>query len=206
MEEILQNYIDLRKKSQNYGNNLATSKPTIENVFGMIFNNATTVLEILDNYFGFWKKQYTGTPQEIDESKKQNAERIMAVTKWSFTHAISSLEYSAKEIIKNTSRTEFQDLKNRLQNGRRVYLSGIMEKSKDSQLITSNDYDLWDGIIFLRNCLIHNNGIADKDDTLTIRQMNINCENGKMIQGNLDIFYNLTDTSVDLYNDWLQKI
>jgi len=206
MQGILQNYIDLRKKSENYGNSLATAKPNIENVFGMIFNNVTMVLEILDNYYGYWKKKYTATPQKINESKQQNAERIIEITKWSFTHALSSFEYSAKEIIKNTSRTEFQDLKNKLQSGQRVYLSRIMEESKDSGLITIDDYNHWDGIIFLRNCLIHNNGISDKDETLTIRTMNITCENGKMIQGKTDVFYNLTDVSVDLYNDWLQKI
>lgn len=206
MEKILQSYIDLRKKSQNYGNSLATAKPNIENVFGMIFNNATLVLEILDNYYGYWKKKYTATPQQIDESKKQNSERIMEITKWSFTHAISSLEYSAKEIIKKTSRAEFQDLRNKLHSRNRVYLLKIMKESKDSGLITKGDYEHWDGIIFLRNCLVHNNGISDKDETLTIRTINIKCENGKMIQGKLDTFYNLTDVSVDLYNDWLHKI
>ena len=130
----------------------------------------------------------------------------MEITKWSFTHALSSLEYSAKKIIKNIYRNEFQDLKNRLQSGKRVYLSGIMEKSKDSGLITKDDYDRWEGIIYLRNCLVHNNGVADKDKTFTIRTINIKCENGKMIQGKLDTFYNLTDVSVDLYNDWLHKI
>jgi len=207
MEKILQSYIDLRKKSKNYGDNLATSKPKIEDVFAMIFNNVTLVFEILDNYYSYWKKKYAGIPQQkIDELKQQNAERVMEITKWSFTHALSSLEYSAKKIIKNISRTKFQDLKNRLQSGKRVYLSGIMEKSKDSGLITKDDYDCWEGIIYLRNCLIHNNGVADKDKTFTIRTINIKCENGKMIQGKLDTFYNLTDVSVDLYNDWLHKI
>lgn len=53
MEKILQSYIDLRKKSKNYGDDLATSKPKIEDVFAMIFNNATLVFEILDNYYSY---------------------------------------------------------------------------------------------------------------------------------------------------------
>lgn len=207
MEKILQSYIDLREKSKNYGDDLVAIKPNIENVFAMIFNNATVVLEVLDNYDRYWKRKYVGIPQQkIDELKEQNAERVMEITKWSFTHALSSLEYSAKKIIKNISQIEFQDLKNKLQRGKWVYLSGIMEISKTSGLITKEDYDRLEGITYLRNCLVHNNGIADKDKTFTIRTVNIKCENGKMIQGKLDIFYNLTDVSVDLYNDWLHKI
>ena len=112
MQQIIKNYWDLRNKSKKYGVELKQTRPSFENVFAMIFNNATMVLEVLDNYYRFWNRNYVGlSPQKIQQSKKQNAERVIEITKWSFTHTISSFEYSAKDIIKNTSRQEFQNLK-----------------------------------------------------------------------------------------------
>ena len=57
---------------------------------------------------------------------------------------------------------------------------GIMKTSKDLGLISDNDYDEWDGIIYLRNCLVHNNGVADKDSTLKIGTISVNCKKDKM--------------------------
>lgn len=206
MKDILQNYIDLRAKSEKYGKNLVKTKPKFENVFAMIFNNSTMVLEVLDNYYRYWNKTHVGlTQQEIDSAKKENGQRVNEITKWSFIHTISSFEYSAKQIIKNSSNNQFQKLKNNLQTGKRVYMMGIMKTSKDSGLISDNDYDEWDGIIYLRNCLVHNNGVADKDSTLKIGTISVNCKKDKMIQGKLDTFYNLVDVSMELYNKWLQK-
>jgi len=207
MQEILQNYTDLRAKATKYSKSLANNKPDFEDIFSMIFNNATMVLEVLDNYYKYWSRSYIGLKQqEIDRTKKQNAERVIDITKWSFIHTISSFEYSAKQIIKYSNNNQFQKLKNDLQNGKRVYILGIMKTSKDSGLISDGDYNEWDGIIYLRNCLVHNNGVADKDATLKIGTITVNCKKDKMIQGKLDIFFNLVDTSMDLYNQWIQKM
>jgi len=207
LDSIIESYKKLKAKTHDYGEELRKTKQYVQDVFSPVFNNTTLVLEVLDNYKTYWSKSYSGfSDDQIEKLKKQNAERIIEITKWSFIHIISCYEFSAKEIIKNTSLTEFADLKSKLQGGGRVYLGGIMEVSKNSHFISDDDYEKWDGIIFIRNCLVHNNGISDKKASLDIGNVKINCEKDKMLSGKLDIFHNLCDTATDLFNQWLYAI
>lgn len=55
----------------------------------------------------------------------------------------------------------------------------------------------------MRNIIVHNNGIADKNVKYKINDLEIVFEENKMTKGKLDTFVKLTNIAVDLYYSWV---
>ena len=201
MKDVLKEYRDLRGKAQTHGNQVSNALgiQTHEmpaGVFGMVFNDLTLALELLYYYFNIWGKQTTTACASVEEARTQNAQRVIAIQKMVFIATMSSFEFCAKECINNNPQ-RLGSLHGR------VYLKGIMEKSKDNSIIPHSDFTLWEGVVNLRNALVHNNGISEIDAVYNYPQCTLTMENGKMTQGDLRLFSGLTEWVLDSMRSWL---
>jgi len=206
LKELLLSLNTIREKSKDYGDWLTGIDPRYPDSFAMIFNDTTLTLEILDYYYGIWKRKRLLPTDMIKRLRKENAERILGITKWSFISALSIIEYSAKEMLKMANTSSFEYLRTKLQSGKRVYLSEIIERSKKITLIDEQQYGIWRALIEVRNAVVHNNAIADIDGGYEIDDIEINFVKGKMVRGKLNLFIKLLGITTDQYYKWLRAL
>ena len=193
MEEILDLTVKLRQKSHDIGDEIAILlKPEPREmpagVFGMIFNNYTLLLELLNYYFGSWKKATATRCSSIEEARKENGERVILVQKMVFIQTMSSIEFCCKDYVKRNPEKigEFEGW---------LYLSKIIKRCKKLKVITDSDFKLWKGANELRNTLVHNNGISENTVTYRFPKCTLELCEGQMMRGNIKLF--------PLVSDWL---
>lgn len=214
MERLIKQVLNLRQKCQRYGDKIDSilgeplpSEPR-SGCFAAIFNFTTLTVELLSYYYGLWKRAYIFvTEEDMKRSREENAQRCLEITKMLFVFSISSMEHFAKETINIYPKHPLaQWFRKQQQQERRIYLSGIMGQSKRTGLIDSKSLKSWDCILEVRNLIVHNNAIADRDRIYQIDGMTVSFVSGKMLRGKLDFLVNLTDKATDLYYSWILKV
>lgn len=213
MNELLRQLSDLRDKCIKYhdevNNKLGTDNEIKAGCFSMIHNNVIMTFELLNFYKMIWENpekfglKIPRTNEDLERTKKENAERIIEATKCLFIKSLSSIEYCAKETIKDKKHPLHSWYQKQKSKNGRIYLSGIANKSYKKGLIDEQQKECWDCLIYMRNIIVHNNGIADDDKKYRINDLEIIFEKDKMTRGNLDTFVKLTDIAVDLYHCWI---
>ncbi|MBI2856479.1 MAG: hypothetical protein HYX93_06510 [Chloroflexi bacterium] len=215
--ELPMGLLRLIKNAEEYNNELegrlsikGTTFEPLSECFGMIHDRLLLSLEILHWYYSLWSKGERGIslekfhqgilsvePHPDEAVKQENAERVMEILRALYVLSMSSIEFSAKRAIDmNPSHALNQAV------ARRIYLRDVMKKSMTLGLIDSVANSEWQDLIFIRNCVVHNNGISDSDRTLRIEGMEIVVNKGRMIRGKLDTFAVLTRATLRLYRDW----
>lgn len=202
MEDIVELYWELRKICKDSYDDIyeifnGNPEDNPGSFFNMSFNNLTLTLELLDFYKKIWGNARITKAPSIEEARKQNAQRVILIQKMSFIEIMSSLEFCAKKMVtKNKKFGEF--------NGR-IYLSRIMEKSKEIGIIDENKMKLWNGAIRLRNSLVHNNGISEDIAEYHYPDTVIKVKKSSMTQGNLKMFALLTKWVLNEFKNWIIK-
>ena len=209
--EILKSIADIRERLKEYGDWFAKAKPMLPNAFNMIFNHTTMTLELLSYYYGIWSRAPPSVgEEEIKRMKKENAERVLEVTKWAFVFALSSMEHSLKELLKAdehaTSAQHLQRLRRTLLAGGRVYLSTIAKSCRKAGIISDEQHGVWRCLIEVRNAVVHNNTIADRDVKYRVGDLTVTFSRGKMLRGKLDFFVRLLEAAVEHYHTLLQAL
>jgi len=204
MENIVKEYWALRKKAKEHCNNVSSTlsihpHDNPAGFFNMAFNDITVALELQDYYRKVWSKQTNTNCSSIEETRKQNAQRIIAIQKMVFIEILSAFEFSAKKFLLDNSHPvgNFNGLK---------YLRKIMLRSKDAAIINDADYQLWEGVIECRNNLVHNNGYSEISADYQYPKCTLHMEINKMTQGDLHLFTNLIDWILDACNSWIINI
>ncbi len=218
MERLLEEVWSLREKCSKFQDEIISIiKADQEDIrvgcFGMIFNQVTQTYELLRLYYEIWRNpslfgyKIPSNSQEIEQVRKENTERCIMATKWLFIGALSSIEYSMKETIKLYPKSKIYSwFSNRVKQGKRVYLSGIIEKSVEYGLIDESKKHIWMCLIKVRNTVIHNNAIADENANYQIGDLIVSFREGQMLRGKLDFFVRLTDVVVNEYYHWLRQL
>lgn len=200
MADVLQRVGAVHAKCQQYHTDLARrfSVPLGDapiGGFGICQNTATVTLELLSFYDDFWGRLDPRSVPNVEQARHENAQRVMVITKALYILALSGFEFSAKNGLGLRPK--------RLSLGRgRVYLGSILGASKDANLISQGTYDLWGGVIELRNTLVHNNGIADRTATYRFPDFKVELRQGQMSIDGLVFFAALTDWMIDAFWDW----
>ena len=126
MQEVIELYWELRRTAEESGNELAREfsvryheEPA--SFFGMVFNNVTITLELLDYYCRLWANITSPIGPSLEKNRAENSQRVILLQKMSFIEVMSSFEYSAKKIV--LSNPKFGSFSGR------IYLHSIMEKS-----------------------------------------------------------------------------
>ena len=175
--------------------------------FGLIHNRIQTISEILGFYYLHWDKFLQENPTTTDEIiKKEIFGRITTVTTWGFSSVFSAIEFVIKQIIKDTQRKEFSNIKHDIENEKRVYLEDIIKKSLEFSLVNNDELVTWIALIKLRNIFVHNNGFPDSDKLYEPIKKNFTVfEKNKMTKSSYDSFYIFTERIIDLYESWAQN-
>ena len=204
MQDVLKDYWGIRDKAKKYGNEIAglyqvEPHELPANVFGMAFNDITLALELLDHYYKIWGDPTTKISTTIEDTKKQNAERVVAIQKMVFIGIMSSIEFCGKQLT-NQLASNLGDFKGR------IYLRKIMERSKENKIISDSIFNQWEGVINLRNTMVHNNGISEINMVYKYPKCELKMVAGKMTQGNLRLFPGLTDWILEAIRNWFKTI
>ena len=197
----------LREKANKYSDEVdrllnSQANKSLVGLFGMIFNNFTLKLELLDYYYNIWSNPIQADVLSINRTKKENWERVILIQKMTFISIMSSIEFCFKEYIK-----EFPNKIGNCENSRRkIYLFEIIKNSKDKSIITNTTFKKWQGAIKLRNVLVHNNGIAEETEKYEYPNCTLLFKSGEMTKGDLKLFLYLLDWLLDASKEWILKI
>ncbi|OAE16615.1 hypothetical protein A2T76_10655 [Pseudomonas brenneri] len=168
----------------------------------MLNHECIILMETITQYAYLWDLMEKNPASALltyanNNQKKENEQRIASICKASFISSMSAVEYCAKETANkflSHLTAETKDF---------IYLSSIITKSFKANIINENSQTLWQGLNQLRNCLVHNNGIPDKNRTYVIDDtMSFNMIKGKMISSTLLLFPTAIKALVHKYNEW----
>lgn len=203
MDEVVQCLTRTRDACTRLGNELAKdfkldpAAPPI-NAFTWCFNSTTLTLETCSYYSERFKLQQATTAPTIAMARQQNGERVVMQTKAHFLFALSSMEAAARQATELHPSAVPLDQTKKWQ-----YLSNILGKSHALGLIDAPSKKLWDGLIFIRNTVVHNNGVGSGDFKLACPNgVTLSVVKGAMIQGTVGTFADLTEWAVESYALW----
>ncbi len=165
---------------------------------GMAYNSLVLALELLDHYYGLWGRISSTIHADPDQARRENAARVILINKMAFIQCMSGFEFSSKQALSTFPGTLPPMLG-------RIYLRRIIRESKEAGLVSPVQDSLWEGAIRVRNCLVHNNGIAERTKTYSYPLLTVSMTAGEMTQGNLKFFPLLTDWTVEAYADWCER-
>lgn len=207
MRDVLKLTSDIRTKAKTYGHEITalvggTPQDLPSGVFGMIFNKLTLSLELLSYYDSTWRAQTSTNASSAEKARKQNGERVVLIQKMTFIGILSSLEFCFKDYIR-TFPAKIGDCKN---SSGEVYLSNIIKISQSAGVVSASDLKLWDGLVHLRNYLVHNNGVAQETKTYIYPSIQLVLVDGQMTQGNLKLFPYLIDWLLDASKKWIEDV
>lgn len=162
--------------------------------------HAVIALELLVHYAEIWARLDPAHFPDVDETRRENAQRVLEVTKSAFVLSLSAFEFCAKQALA-VSPGRLPPM-----NGR-VYLRRVVRESVVARIIPNEDDHPWEGLIELRNTVVHNNGIAEKTSTYTIPGAAAICfVAGRMTQGNLKFFAEAQLWAVKAFGRWCEGI
>jgi len=166
--------------------------------FAMCNQQSIIALELLSYYLNVWSKVSSSSLPDPDQTRQENAERVVTLTKAMFVFSVSGMEFDAKNAIK-AFPTKIPPISGR------IYLRRIISQSAKAKLITSTDEEMWEGAIETRNIIVHNNGISEVTKEYSYPNgLKISLNAGKMTRGNLKFFAELTHWTVQAYSNWCQ--
>ncbi len=142
----------------------------------------------------------------VEQLRNENGERCIEQTKMLFIGVLSSIEFCAKQSVKLLSTTPLGKVMGVKGAKKRVYLNDIIQESHKLGIVSTAEKYKWERLIWIRNSVVHNNGIAEADDEYTIDGVTLTLTNGQMVTGKLDTFTNLTRSSLELYREWVNKL
>jgi hypothetical protein len=201
MHEIVSTYWKLRSLSKEIGDCIAADARVGHHeqpaaFFGMAFNTITLTIELLDFYYRTWGEPTTTISTSVEEARQENTNRVILIQKMCLIELMSSLEFCSKHIIAGFPES-FGTLKGR------IYLRKIMEQSRDVGIINAHTFEQWEGMIELRNCLIHNNGYASVTHQYSYPEVTLSFNDGLMVKGSIRNFTAFTEWLLRAARDWI---
>lgn len=168
--------------------------------------------------------------------KKQLRDKTNLVLKGLFVQVVSKIEYSIRETIRlypAHKLMEYIDRKEKLLNSFDQVYDELDQETKDklrkfkkklrdvppydsfkliiqaSRKIGIIDEDvekIWDCIIRIRNCTVHNNSIPSRDDKINIDGRVFQFRENQMIEDRLDFYLFFSTKAVKLFFSWAKTI
>ncbi len=141
----------------------------------------------------------TGNSQEPD---RLTMDIMLRVMRMGFIETISRIEFYSKKQLEESKQSFFARLQEKQNQGKRIYFSNIIEDAVDADKISKEDKKFWDYILHIRNCLVHNGGISDKDFETMIGELEV--KKDKKIEGVIRDFFRVTEKPIELYSKLLK--
>jgi len=169
--------------------------------FGRISRPIKFTAEILSWYNFILDTEHYQPNSDPARAFKDHTNRIVHYLRDCFIEILSSIDFQSKQQIKTSEKEEFKELKKKLENGEFIYLSHIIDSASKGNLITFQEKTYWKFITHIRNCLVHNAGISNKDYENLIGDITI--KKDEWIEGKPTDFYVLIEKTVSLYSKWV---
>ncbi len=179
--------------------------------FVLVYNSLILTLELLMHYRDRWSNPLAKLLAKLlaKFTDNEKMDRYMTISRWLFIASMSAIEYSAKASIRHYREpsTAREDLLKPEGEGY-TYLGDIMKNSKKKwiSLISNDEYADWKNLIFLRNCIVHNNGYSDEDRNFIIGEAKVTAKPGNIIEGSLDCFVIFTRVALERYFSWVKAL
>lgn len=170
----------------------------------MLNSECVTLMEIITQYTHLWNKLQNTLPSALiyhNNSKDENTRRISSICKASFISSMSAIEYCAKETTSKYLKSLTAEAK------KDIYLSFIITESFKANIIKEESKKFWQGLNQIRNCLVHNNGIANNNNTYSIDDtLTISMTKGEPISSTLSFFPIAIKALAHKYDEWARAI
>lgn len=204
MNDLMQLYFSLIKNAKDLGDGLAQELSIAHHeqpagFYGMAFNSITLTTELLSYYNDLWGKISSIEGMTAEDARQQNAQRVIMIQKMSYIQLMSEFEFTAKNIFLSRSDI-FGAPKGR------VYISKIMDSSLQKGLISNETHNLWEGAIFFRNSLTHNNGICEETALYKFPDCELRMVENEMVKGDLKLFGYLTRWVLQASSEWIRAV
>lgn len=203
MKDLIARIFTLRSDAHNIGESLTSrfgpgdDRPAC---FGMIFNQATMGAEMLGAYRRLWAE---AEPQaahmseaEIEETRHENAHRVVDLTKWMFIGMFSSVEYCMRQTISKI-RPSFVSQK--------ATFATVTQHSAKHNIIAASELPVWDFLREVRNCTVHNNTIGREDTSITIEGRTFSIHKDRQMHDKLDVMVIFASTLMKLMKSWSER-
>lgn len=205
MDELVELALRLRDQCRSCAEGLshqfceAEDTPPIS-AFNIVHNHATMTAELLHYYKFIWSNKRNITSEVRERLVEENGQRVMEATKHTFISCLSAIEFSAKKALNDKQNLLVIDWT------KRVYLNQILKKSQSENWIDDDLKKKLDDMIFFRNCLVHNNGIADEDRALFHPEGKLfQAKDGQMLQNDLKLFLGYACFACDAFRIWSES-
>lgn len=172
------------------------------------FDSTATLFTLLLEKYDTLKINAQDKSIEVDPYQQTGC-LIIDQSRFTFVATMSILEFTAKEIsLKNgLPIKKFLENDPKKKNKEKYYLRDIMYASalKKIDLIAINEKKEWDFFIDIRNALVHNNAIVDKDLEHIIYGKLYSFKKGEEMSGDIQSLFIFSRRVVELFYDWSQK-
>lgn len=169
-----------------------------------IHHNFQLTVELLDGYYKEWASNKAMLEEnQVELAIKENGDRVIMITKWSFVASVSLIEFVIKKLITDTDGIKTKNWKEKLQTDKETHLSQILTSQKDKEQLNISEFHDWETVLHVRNIMTHNNAIAYHTKNLKIDDFEIKMIEGKILQGQINFFVTMTDKLIELFRKWL---
>jgi len=177
-----------------------SSNPPIVGL-NMAHHSIVQAFELLDYYYHKWAdlgSVYTGDDSE--RIRAENTQRVSLIQKSTFIFSMSAFEASAK-IALELPGCPIKFIK------KWIYLGEVMGHSHTIGLISDADRDLWQFATELRNCIVHNNAVADRDMKIELGTgFVLEMSKGEMTQSSPRMATLLVNAILCAYSRWCDRL
>lgn len=207
MEQLLEILESARQDTINLSNNMIASYNLHPGDFpvcglNMLNQQCIILMETITQYATLWSRiertpAITRLIYDHNNQREENAQRIVSICKSSFIASMSSIEYCAKETVSKFASQLTSEIK------KDIHLSTIITESYNANIIDEDSQTLWQGLNQLRNAIVHNNGISNKNRTYIIDDTtSLIMTKGEMISSKLTFFPIIIKALTNKYNEW----
>jgi|GEM_PF-3269230 len=185
---------------------LEISKENIPlNVMSMICQH----IEIAINLFVYYQ-------ENIDAIEDELWDRINIQERMVFALNLSCLEYMVKPYYHETKPRIGIILNTKGREKKNITLRDIIDLSNRIDVIDDHDYELWKGLLELRNCTVHNNSVSSvtkeyifpayESESYLFEELHLNFIEGEAVRSNIWLFPHLINWTIDSIENWIYKI
>ena len=215
--DLIYAFTEAVKLCDDYYHWLDETPLSLLNCFAMIKNIIITSTESLNYYWRTWlplQIQAWGADTVLNDNRAdfefEYTQRQLIVLKTAVIFSLSIVEFIFSTAVKETKNGPLHDWYTtiflpRKKKRQHLTLSKILIESLKRKIIINTDYRSWQGIITLRNVLVHNNGIAHKSSVLRIGDLQIALKKEAATKMTLRDISRITKTLIILTRNWLEK-
>ena len=144
----------------------------------------------------------------LEKARFEVHERIIGIQRVTFNSVISMVEISLKQYaVENPS--QIGDTAERVEKGKNVYLSVMLEECKNEGILSKQELDDWKLLINIRNVLVHGGGASGKripDKEYHFNDEKLKIEQGEMARGTPAVITGMIDELLDKLRKLISKL